>query len=68
MVVDTLVHEWLGVAWLVPFVVTVTPVTHQVDQAILVVRRSIHHGEPHGCNARFGIVGVQVHDRNIEPF
>ena len=63
---DPLVHEWLRVSRLVPLVVPVPPVAYHVDDDVAVELVAVHHREPHGREARLGVVGVHVDDRRIE--
>jgi hypothetical protein len=63
---DPLVHHRLRVGRLVALVVTVAPVADQVDEDVLVELVAIRHREPHRRKARFGVIGVDVNDRDVE--
>ena len=64
---DDFVHQRLRERRLIRFVVAVTPVPHEVDEEILIEPLTVGDAEAHGLNARFGIVGVDVDDRDLEP-
>ena len=66
MLLDPGGHERLGVGRLVTFVVAVTAVAHQVYQHVLVECFPVVHRQPHRSQTRFGIVGVDVDDGNVE--
>ena len=61
-------HQRLGVGWLVALVVPVPSVSDEIDDDVVVIFRSVRHGESHGRETRFRVVGVDMHDRKAEPF
>ena len=63
---DPLVHERLGVGRLVALVVAVPPVADQIDHRVLMEPVAVRHRQPHRAEARLGVVGVDVDDRNVE--
>ena len=62
---DDGVHPRLGVAGVVPFVVAVSPVAHQVDDDVLVEFLAEPEGEAGGPQARLGVVAVHMEDRRL---
>ena len=66
MLVDDLIHLRLGERRLVAFVMTPAPVPHQIDQKILAKRLPVFERHTHGHQARFRLVGIDMHDRNLE--
>ena len=62
-----LVHHRLRERRLVAFVVSVAPVADEIDQEVALELRAIGERQPRRRDARFGIVGVHVDDRNLEP-
>jgi hypothetical protein len=64
---DLPVHDRLGERGLVALVVAVAAIADQVDQHVAVEPRAIAEREPRRGEARLGVVGVHVHDRNLEP-
>ncbi len=67
MLPDRLVHLRLGVGRLVALVVPVAPVTDQVDHEVLLELLAVGVGHVDGGEAGFGIIGVDVDDRDLEP-
>ena len=63
---DDLVHRGLGEGRLVPFVVPVAAITHQVDQRVALERRAEGGREPRHFDARFRVVGIDVENRHLE--
>ena len=63
---DPLVHQRLGVGRLVALVVAVAAVADQIDQRVLMELVAVRHRQPHRAEARLGVVGVDVDDRNVE--
>ena len=63
---DRLVQLRLRERRLVGLVVTPAAIAHEVDQHVLRELVAIRHREPHRDEARFGIIGVHVHDRHLE--
>ena len=57
----------LGVTRLVALVVAVPPVSDEIDDDVVVIFRSVRHGESHSRETRLRIVGVDVDDREAEP-
>ena len=64
---DLLVHQRLRERRLVAFVVAVAAVADQVDQEVALELRAIGERQPRRLDARLGIVGVDVDDRDLEP-
>ena len=64
---DDLVHHRLGVGRLVALVVAEAAVADQVDHEVLAELLAVRVGHPHGAHARLRVVGVDVHDRHLEP-
>ena len=60
---DGLVHQRLGVARVVAFVVTMAAVAHHVDHDVLVELLAILERQAGHAHAGFGIVAVHVEDR-----
>ena len=67
MVGDSLVHQRLRERRLVAFVVPVAPVSDQIDQEVALEALAIGERQPRRLDAGFRIVGVDVHDRDLEP-
>ena len=63
---DLLVHQRLRERGLVAFVVPVAPVADQVDQEVALESLAVRERQPRRLDARFGIVGVDVDDRDLE--
>ena len=63
---DLLVHQRLRERRLVAFVVPVAPVADQVDQEVALERARYAARQPRRLDARFRVVGVDVHDRDLE--
>src|SRR5690606_41899961 len=51
---------------LVALVVAVAPVPHQIDQHVATELHPVAERQARRLDARFGIVGVDVEDRNLE--
>ena len=66
MLGDLLVHQRLREGRLVPLVVPVTPVADQIDQEVPLEPLAIGKRQPRRFHARFGIVRVDMHDRDLE--
>ena len=67
MRMDLVVHHRLREPGLVAFVVAVAAITDEVEQHVALEFRAIRKREPCGRHAGFGIVRVDVNDRNLEP-
>ena len=65
MLVDLLVHERLGVARVVAFVVTVQPVADEVDDDVLVELLAEGDSEPADAHTGLRVVAVHVEDRRL---
>ena len=63
---DPFVHHRLRVRGLVGLVVAVASVAYEVDHHVGMEFLAVHQGEPHRRQARFGIVGIDVDDRDIK--
>jgi hypothetical protein len=68
MILDPLDHFWLRVGGLVLLVVTEAPVTDQIDERIASERAAKIDDQVDCGDARFDVVGVDVHDGNVEAF
>ena len=66
MVRDDLVHHRLRERRLVGLVVAVAAVADEVDEEILIEPLAVGDAKTHGLDARLGVVGVDVHDRDLE--
>ena len=66
MRLDPFGHPRLGVAGFVALVVAVAAVADQVDQNVFAKSLSVHHSQADGGQAGFGVVGVDMDDRNVE--
>ena len=62
---DRPIHEWLGVARVVTFVVTVAPIADHVDDDIFLKCLPIFPCELCHSSARFWVVTVHVENRNL---
>ena len=65
--VNTLVHPRLGISWLVPLIVPMPAIPHQIDDHVPVKLLAVHHRELDRRQAGFRIVGVDVDDWDIKP-
>ena len=63
---DLLVHHRLRERRLVPLVVPPPSIADQVDEEVALEPGAIREGQPRRLDARFGIVGVDVDDRDLE--
>ena len=66
VLVDDLVHLRLGERRLVAFVVSPATVADQIDQEILAEGVAVLDRHAHRGQAAFRIVGIDMHDRNLE--
>ena len=66
VLLDQRIHARLRVRRLVRLVVAQAPVPDQVDHGAAPPLLPVCHREPHGCDARLGVVGVHVDDRDVE--
>ena len=64
---NLLVHQRLRERRLVAFVVPVTPVADQIDQEVALESAAVFPREPCSFEAGRWIVGIDVHDRDLEP-
>src|ERR671929_1171863 len=67
MVSDLLVHDGLGVGWLVAFVVTELAVANEVNHKVLAELLAVSVGEPRRRQARLRVVSVDVDHRDLKP-
>ena len=58
--VDDLIHQWLGVARIIAFVVTMLAVADEVNHHVLVEPLTEAQGEPCGSDAGFRVVAIDV--------
>ena len=63
---DLPIHQRLGERRLVAFVVAVAAIADQIDQEVALELLAIRERQPRRLDARLGIVGVDVDDRNLE--
>src|SRR3990172_1296721 len=68
MLVDFLVHQRLGKARFVPFVVTVATVPDQVNEKIFIEFVAVSKGSQGCFEAAVRVVGVYVDDRDFKSF
>ena len=66
MRLDRRVQRRLRERRLVALVVPVTTIADEIDEEVLLELRAIRDAKPHGGDARLQVVGVHVHDRNLE--
>ena len=57
----------LGVRRLVALVMAVPPVSDEIDDDVVVIFRSVRHGESHGRETCLRVVSVDMEDREAEP-
>ena len=62
---DCLVHQRLGVARIVAFVVSLAAITHHVDHDVFVEPLAIFEGHLSHTNTCLGVVAVHVEDRRL---
>ena len=67
MLGDGLVHHRLGERGLVPLVVAVAAVADEVDQEVAPEALAVFPGKAGRLEAGHRIVGIDVHDGNLEP-
>ena len=63
---DLVVERRLRERRLVRLVVPVTPVADEIDQEILAEFRAVLDAKSRNSRAQVGVLGVDVHDRNLE--
>ena len=68
LTVDYLVHARLGKARLVTLIVAIAPIADQVDQKILLKLLPVRNGQASHFNTSLRIIGINVHNRDIEAF
>ena len=66
LALDPLDHQRLRVRRVVLLVVAEAPVADEVDHEVVAELGAVGEREPHGRERRLGIVGVDVHDRDVE--
>lgn len=64
---DLRVHRRLRERRFVALVVAITAVADQIDEDVAPERHAIPERQARRVHARFGVVGVNVEDRNLEP-
>ena len=58
-----LIHEWLRIARVITFVVTMTAIAHHIDDNVFVESLTVFPCESSDANASFGVVAIDVEDR-----
>src|SRR5207248_1048222 len=66
MLGDALIENWLSKRGLVGLVMSVTAVPDDVDEEILTEALPVGDTEAHGVYTRFGVVAVDVQNRDVE--
>ncbi len=66
MFIDLVVHCRLGKARLIPFVMTITPVTDQIDHEVLVELVAIGERGPCRFDARDRVIRIDMNDRDLK--
>ena len=59
-------HQRLGVGRLVLLVVAVPAIADEVDDDVVLETAAIGHPQAHGRDARLGVIGVHMDDREVE--
>src|SRR4029453_14560472 len=66
MLGDLFVHDRLREGRLIAFVVPIAPIANEIDEKVALKLRAIGESEQRYLDTGFRIVGIHVHDGNLE--